>query len=193
MDRMIYTAMTGANAAQQRQQVLANNLANASTPGFRAELSTFRAVPIRGDGASTRVFALEATAGHSEAPGAVQQTGGGSLSVQAGGRISVLPGDTTLTRLALGLDDKAILAIIDGHDTTKAARSAEDAIVKDADKLWRFGVTGVSVACDWFKMTPRQYADRLGHQVAQLETEAGRDWAAQELRATRVALKLNVI
>ena len=36
MDRMIYTAMTGANAAQYRQQVLANNLANASTPGFRA-------------------------------------------------------------------------------------------------------------------------------------------------------------
>ena len=90
-------------------------------------------------------------------------------------------------------DDAAILAIIDGHDTTKAARSAEDAIVKDADKLWRFGVTGVSVACDWFKMTPRQYADRLEHQVAQLETEAGRDWAAQELRATRVTLKLNVI
>ena len=49
MDRMIYTAMTGANAAQQRQQLLANNLANASTPGFRAELSTFRAVPVRGD------------------------------------------------------------------------------------------------------------------------------------------------
>ena len=48
MDRMIYTAMTGANAAQHRQQLLSNNLANAATPGFRAELSTFRAVPVRG-------------------------------------------------------------------------------------------------------------------------------------------------
>ncbi len=75
MDRMIYTAMTGASASMHRQQVLANNLANASTPGFRAELSTFRAVPVRGDGASTRVFALEATAGHSETPGAISQTG----------------------------------------------------------------------------------------------------------------------
>jgi len=75
MDRLIYTAMTGANAAQHRQQVLANNLANVSTPGFRAELSTFRAVPVRGDGASTRVFALEATAGHSDAPGAITATG----------------------------------------------------------------------------------------------------------------------
>jgi flagellar basal-body rod protein FlgF len=75
MDRMIYTAMTGANAAQHRQQVLANNLANVSTPGFRAELSTFRAVPVRGDGSSTRVFALEATAGHSDMPGAIASTG----------------------------------------------------------------------------------------------------------------------
>lgn len=75
MDRMIYTAMTGANAAQHRQQVLANNLANVSTPGFRAELSTFRAVPVRGDGASTRVFALEATPGHSDLPGSIAATG----------------------------------------------------------------------------------------------------------------------
>jgi hypothetical protein len=87
----------------------------------------------------------------------------------------------------------AVAEIIDGHDTRPEARHLNDRLVRDADKLWRFGVTGVSVACDWFKMTPRQYADRLEHQVAQLETEAGRDWAAQELRATRVTLKLNVI
>lgn len=75
MDRMIYTAMTGANAASHRQQVLSHNLANASTPGFRAELSTFRAVPVRGDGSTTRVFALEATSGHLDAPGPVNPTG----------------------------------------------------------------------------------------------------------------------
>ena len=82
MDRMIYTAMTGANATAYRQQLLANNLANASTPGFRAELATFRAVPVRGDGTSSRVFALEATAGHSEAQGPVNPTGR-SLDVAA--------------------------------------------------------------------------------------------------------------
>ncbi len=75
MDHLIYTAMSGASAAAQRQSVLANNLANASTQGFRAELSTFRAVPLRGDGASTRVFALEATSGHDARPGAIQRTG----------------------------------------------------------------------------------------------------------------------
>lgn len=50
----------------------------------------------------------------------------------------------------LGLDDAAILAIVDGHDTTKEARSAEDAIVKDADKLWRFTPHGVETIGGWF-------------------------------------------
>lgn len=75
MDRLIYTAMTGASAAAQRQSVLANNLANASTPGFRAELANFRAVPLRGDGATTRVFAMETTTGYDSRPGALQRTG----------------------------------------------------------------------------------------------------------------------
>jgi flagellar basal-body rod protein FlgF len=84
MDHVIYTAMSGANAAAQRQAVLSNNLANASTNGFKAELSTFRAVPVRGDGNPTRVLALEATAGYLDKPGASQRTGR-SLDVMAAG------------------------------------------------------------------------------------------------------------
>ncbi len=38
MDRLIYTAMTAMNAAMDRQRTVANNLANASTPGFRQEV-----------------------------------------------------------------------------------------------------------------------------------------------------------
>jgi len=60
-------------------------------------------------------------------------------------------GRDILGRLGLALNDKAILAIIDGHDTTKAARSAEDAIVKDADKLWRFTPHGVATIGGWFQ------------------------------------------
>ena len=87
----------------------------------------------------------------------------------------------------------AVAEIIDGHDTRPEPRHLNDRLVRDADKLWRFGVTGVSVACDWFKMTPGQYAARLEKQVDQLETEVGRQWAAEELRATRAALMLHVI
>ena len=75
MDKLIYTAMTGASAAAHRQAVLSNNLANVSTNGFRAELSTYRSVPVRGDGSTTRVMALEATPGFSDIPGAPQRTG----------------------------------------------------------------------------------------------------------------------
>jgi flagellar basal-body rod protein FlgF len=75
MDRLIYLSMSGAKASMQRQDVLANNLANVSTTGFRAELQAFRAVPVRGDGASTRVYALESTIGYNAEPGPVQTTG----------------------------------------------------------------------------------------------------------------------
>ncbi|HTP73942.1 MAG TPA: flagellar basal-body rod protein FlgF [Burkholderiaceae bacterium] len=75
MDRMIYLSMAGAKATMQRQDALAHNLANASTPGFRAEMTAFRAVPVQGDGASTRVYALESTPGYNAEPGAVQPTG----------------------------------------------------------------------------------------------------------------------
>jgi flagellar basal-body rod protein FlgF len=75
VDRMIYLSMSGAKATMQRQDTLANNLANVSTVGFRAELAAFRAVPVEGSGASTRVFALESTPGYDPTPGTVTSTG----------------------------------------------------------------------------------------------------------------------
>lgn len=36
MDHVIYTAMGGARHSMENQAVVANNLANASTPGFKA-------------------------------------------------------------------------------------------------------------------------------------------------------------
>ena len=75
MDRLIYTAMSGAKATMTRQDALANNLANANTTGFRADLSAYRAVPVQGQGAATRVHALEATAGFDAAEGPITQTG----------------------------------------------------------------------------------------------------------------------
>ena len=101
MDRLIYTAMSGANASANRQAVLSNNLANASTNGFRAELATFRAVPLRGDGAPTRVFALETTSGHLNTPGPGQRTGR-SLDAMANGNawfgVQGLDGTESYTR-----------------------------------------------------------------------------------------------
>ena len=72
---MIYLSMSGAKATMQRQDTLANNLANVSTVGFRAELAAFRAVPVQGSGASTRVYALESTPGYNAEAGSVTATG----------------------------------------------------------------------------------------------------------------------
>lgn len=109
MDRMIYLSMSGAKASMQRQESLANNLANASTAGFRAELQAFRAVPVLGSGASTRVFALETTIGHSDAPGPVLTTGR-SLDVAVRGAswlaVQALDGSEAYTR-AGALDTSA--------------------------------------------------------------------------------------
>ena len=63
MDRLIYTAMTGAKHLLEQQAVVAHNLANANTTGFRAELSAFRAVPLVGDGLNTRAFVVGSTVG----------------------------------------------------------------------------------------------------------------------------------
>ncbi|MBP7132837.1 MAG: flagellar basal-body rod protein FlgF [Aquabacterium sp.] len=75
MDRMIYLSMAGAKMNMQRQEVLSHNLANVSTTGFRAELQAVRAVPVRGDGASTRVYALDTTVGYDDSAGPVNFTG----------------------------------------------------------------------------------------------------------------------
>ncbi|MFT3856275.1 MAG: flagellar basal-body rod protein FlgF [Aquabacterium sp.] len=85
MDRMIYLSMAGAKMNMQRQDVLSNNLANVSTTGFRAELQATRAVPVRGDGATTRVYALETTVGYDDSAGPITFTGRG-LDVAAQGK-----------------------------------------------------------------------------------------------------------
>jgi flagellar basal-body rod protein FlgF len=101
MDRLIYLSMAGAKATLQRQDSLANNLAHASTTGFRAEMQAFRAVPVRGEGATTRAYVLESTIGHDSRPGAMQATGR-SLDVAAQGNawfaVQSLDGTEAYTR-----------------------------------------------------------------------------------------------
>jgi HD superfamily phosphodiesterase len=50
-----------------------------------------------------------------------------------------------------------IASIIDGHDTRRKALSLNDAIVKDADKLWRYSPVGVSVDHSRFNMDRQDY------------------------------------
>jgi flagellar basal-body rod protein FlgF len=90
MDRMIYTAMTGAKQTMEQQSTVANNLANVNTTAFRAELATFRAVPINGTAQTTRVFVTDSTPGADLTPGNFQKTGRAlDVAVQGTGWIAV--------------------------------------------------------------------------------------------------------
>jgi flagellar basal-body rod protein FlgF len=75
MDRMIYTAMTGAKHILEQQATNSHNLANATSTGFKAQVDSFRAVPVISSGLPTRAFVVDATVGADFKPGPIQSTG----------------------------------------------------------------------------------------------------------------------
>jgi len=54
----------------------------------------------------------------------------------------------------------AVAAIILTHDSVREARSIDDAVVKDADKVWRVSPHGIDTVMDWFGLE-REAANRL--------------------------------
>lgn len=97
----------------------------------------------------------------------------------------------------LGYDDEFIdqvCAIIDGHDTRPEAYSLEDAMMRDADRLWRFEPMGIALASGWFKMNPAVYTDRLEAEIIpELLTEAGIIMGTAALERSRALLKTAVL
>lgn len=90
MDRLIYTAMSGAKHILEQQATNSHNLANATTTGFRAQLDSFRAVPVQGAELPTRAYVVDATIGSDFTPGPIQQTGRDlDVAVQSKGWIAV--------------------------------------------------------------------------------------------------------
>jgi flagellar basal-body rod protein FlgF len=82
--------MSGAKHVLEQQANVTHNLANSATPGFRAQMDSFRAVPVVGDGIPTRVFVVDATVGTDFTPGPVQVTGRElDIAIQGKGWIAV--------------------------------------------------------------------------------------------------------
>jgi len=76
MDRALFTSMTGAKHNTLAQAVHANNLANASTDGFRRDYVAARSMGIwYGDGLPTRVHALTERPATDFAVGSLRDTG----------------------------------------------------------------------------------------------------------------------
>ena len=75
MDKLVYTAASGMRAHMAAQAAIANNMANASTTGFRADRVVFDRLNVTGDGFDTRNMAAEDVTDADRKSGAVQQTG----------------------------------------------------------------------------------------------------------------------
>ncbi len=75
MDRLIYTAMTGAKHTLGQQAAVAHNISNAASTGFRAELHKLRAVEVQTEAMRTRAFTVDASVANDYTPGAMQYTG----------------------------------------------------------------------------------------------------------------------
>ncbi|GAA6170830.1 flagellar basal-body rod protein FlgF [Colwellia sp. KU-HH00111] len=75
MDKMLYIAMSGAKQNMHALAVNANNLANAKTTGFKADLAQARSMQAFGEGQATRVFSMTERASQNFDSGALLTTG----------------------------------------------------------------------------------------------------------------------
>ena len=75
MDKLIYTAASGLKSHMAAQAAIANNMANASTIGFRAEKVNFNSLLLKGAGFDSRQPASENITDFDRSAGAVTTTG----------------------------------------------------------------------------------------------------------------------
>ncbi|MEI9927803.1 MAG: flagellar basal-body rod protein FlgF [Sphingomonas sp.] len=75
MDRLVYTALSGLRSQMQAQASIANNIANATTIGYRADRVTFDRMVLSGSQFDTRQMAAEETDDADRTAGTIFQTG----------------------------------------------------------------------------------------------------------------------
>jgi flagellar basal-body rod protein FlgF len=94
MDRMLYVAMSGAKETMISQANNANNLANADTPGFLADLNQFRSMPMFGPGFPVRAYALDERPQVDFSRGALETTGNDlDVAIRGAGFLAVQGAD----------------------------------------------------------------------------------------------------
>ena len=75
MDRLIYTAVSGMTDSMTRERVIASNMANAQTIGFKAELIYSNPVTIKGNALEARAMTAAEVHGANMSEGSVSATG----------------------------------------------------------------------------------------------------------------------
>lgn len=119
MDKLLYVAMSGAKQNMQALSVTANNLANAKTTGFKADLANARAMQAFGEGLPTRVFSMTERAGQNFDGGALLHTGRElDLAIQGEGWMAVQTkdgGEAYTRNSQLKLNDNGALETFSGE------------------------------------------------------------------------------
>lgn len=119
MDKGIFLLMNGARENMLSQARVANNLANASTTGFRADLQNFRSMPAIGEGHQSRVFAQSERPGYNLSEGGLISTGNPlDIAVKGQGWITVMrpDGSEAYTRAGdLTINPNGLLENGSGH------------------------------------------------------------------------------
>lgn len=96
MDRYLYIAMSGAKEILNAQTANNSNLANASTTGFKADLSAFQSRAVTGTGFASRVYSSDSSIGWDSSAGAQVSTEQAlDVSVQGAGWLAVQAPDGT--------------------------------------------------------------------------------------------------
>jgi flagellar basal-body rod protein FlgF len=119
MDRLIYSSLTAMRGAMARQTSVANNLANAQTPGFRADVAEAQALWLKGQTFESRALASEEVVNADMRAGAITQTGR-DLDVAINGEamfaVQAVNGDEAYTRRGdLQLTETGLLTTGDGR------------------------------------------------------------------------------
>ncbi|WP_144212036.1 flagellar basal body rod protein FlgF [Shewanella donghaensis] len=119
MDKMLYTAATGAARIMEAQAIRANNLANADTTGFKADLERVNSMVVAPTGNSlhTRVLAQTESSGFSQQAGTLDPTGRTlDLAISDQGLFSVMTAEgEAYTRSGVVVPDAQGQLTIDGR------------------------------------------------------------------------------
>ncbi len=118
MDNLLWISMSGAKENFHSLGVRSNNLANANTPGFKADFENSRAMSVFGNAYPTRAFAMTERPGYNMAEGGMQSTHR-ALDVALAGdallAISDAQGQEAYTRFgSLTMDSEGLLLTSSG-------------------------------------------------------------------------------
>lgn len=129
MDKLLYVAMSGAKQNMQALSINANNLANAKTTGFKADLAQARSMQAFGEGQPTRVFAMTERTSQNFDSGSLLTTGRPlDLAIAGEGWFAVQAPETGVADVQVGARGNGEAYSRQGH-----LRLTEDGLLETAN------------------------------------------------------------